>query len=234
VPNENRTASLELSRDLFEGDREVAILDIGSCYNFFLHSKNANFFSIVAIDLCPTHASVYRGDFLKIHIGDRLRTAAMCDSPESNSDHTIVELPKKSFDAVTLSLVLSYLPSFRERELMVEKAHKLLVQSSGSNPHHQGLLVIAEKASIFPRSKKNHHLANQPSPEEWIECICLRGFRLVTYQNPTISRHQVHLFVFSVAGDASEESGNCRLRVRNEVDLLARVELEEATERGGS
>jgi hypothetical protein len=233
LPNEHKSTSLELSRDLFEGDRPVSILDIGSCYNYFLHSKSAKLFSITAIDLCPAHESVYRGDFLRIHIGDQLRTDAYRDPLYSNCDYTIVELPKSTFDAITLSLVLCYLPSFRERELMIEKARSLLVHSSGdSNPHHRGLLVIAEKASIFPRSQKGRHLGNEPSPEEWIECICLRGFRLVTYQNPTVSRHRVHLFVFSVVrndstGEPVITHSSCRLRIRNERFLQ---ESEGATE----
>lgn len=222
LSNENRSTSTEVVKDLFEGDHIIAILDIGSCYNYFLSSKNANLFEIVAFDLCPAHESVFRGDFLKIHIGDRFHADAECDLSISNSEYRIVELPMNRFDAITLSLVLSYLPSFRERELVVEKARKLLVSSSGPNLHHQGLLVIAEKASIFSRSKKNRDLLNHPTPEDWIEYICLRGFRLVTYQNPTVSRHQVHLFVFSIDGNVPEltltqgvESG-CRLRIRNE------------------
>jgi hypothetical protein len=218
---------------LFGDGGRISVLDVGSCYNYFLHSKKANNFDIVALDLCPAHDSVYRGDFLVIQVGHDLVRAPSTDVSQHNCDHIITQLPMDYFNAVTLSLVLSFLPSFHERELMVDKAHQLLARSSNIStlsrpPSHQGLLVIAEKASIFPRTKKTgEESLSDPSPEEWIDYICSRGFSLVTYRSPVFCERKVHLFVFAISGSEVEgRSSNpkSRLRIKSEQLTVEKVD----------
>jgi hypothetical protein len=206
--------------DLIGHGEKVSVLDVGSCYNYFLHSTKANNFDILAVDLCPAHASVYRGDFLTIQTGQELSCEPSADLRQQNSDLQITQLPIDYFDAVTLSLVLSFLPSFHEREMMIDKAYVLLARAHPCPPSRQGLLVIAEKASIFPRTKQAADSQSDPSPEEWIDCICRRGFSLVTYQSPVLSEHKVHLFVFAISAagerEGSSPAAHCRLRIKSE------------------
>ena len=95
-----------------------------------------------AIDLHPAHHSVKKADFL--------------------SDELV--LPGGSFDVVSMSLVLSYLPHHSMRRQMIRKARQLLISPPANtttpsthlyigdvqpDAHRAGLLLIAEKASIF-------------------------------------------------------------------------------------
>ena len=84
---------------------KIRLLDVGSCYNPIRNSPNAPAFDCIAIDLHPAHHSVKKADFL--------------------SDELV--LPGGSFDVVSMSLVLSYLPHHSMRRQMIRKARHLLI-----------------------------------------------------------------------------------------------------------
>jgi hypothetical protein len=111
------------------------------------------------------------------HLGDKQQQQQQVQQQQHL--RKLVQLPAASFDVVTMSLVLSYLPTPEQREAMVFSARRLLVSppppqqqhsartqtqtqtqpvSSASHesttissvpPHRTGLLVIVEKESIF-------------------------------------------------------------------------------------
>jgi hypothetical protein len=137
----------------------------------------------------------------------------------------LISLPANSFEVVAMSLVLNYLPSPALRELMVENARKLLIGPPSdldgppgnplpSMPHRSGLLLIAEKISIFDWKESSGRSGSSsssssssttaspiqapPSRHEWTQCICSLGFELVTYQTNVYAGHHVHLFAFRV------------------------------------
>jgi hypothetical protein len=104
----------------------IKLLDVGSCYNPLLQSPNAAAFDVTALDLQPAHPSVLQGDFLQVGIAD--------PEPSLSGLHTggekgvvvdgegrVKELIKGSFDAVSMSLVLSYLPTAAQRRELVLK-----------------------------------------------------------------------------------------------------------------
>mmetsp|Transcript_29336 Transcript_29336/g.49513 ORF Transcript_29336/g.49513 Transcript_29336/m.49513 type:complete len:473 (-) Transcript_29336:540-1958(-) len=191
------------------------LLDVGSCYNPFKTSKHANMFDVTGIDLCPAVDSVYTCDFLTIQVGEPT-SQPVYDTVNPN---ILLAYPSNSFEVVTMSLVLNYLPSPSHRELMVANARKLLIAPCESHspsdtelptsPHRSGLLLIVEKISIFDwksnqrvetKAQSNGSSPSEaaPSRHEWIRCICDIGFELVTYQTNVYAGHHVHLFAFRV------------------------------------
>lgn len=195
-----------LKVDLFPDNEKISVLDVGSCYNYFYQCPNSNKFQVVALDLCPTHNTVYQGDFLKIQVGNSFRTQEeILNLSQLPKDLTIIELPENTYDAVTFSLVLSYLPSWKERQEMITKARLLLIKNKQQNPHHKGLLVIADVPSLFAQSK--NEFKGKVLPNSWIQSICSQGFELVTHQNPNLS-HKVHIFVFCISYDNNENINN--------------------------
>ena len=199
-----------------EGARKPRLLDVGSCYNPFKSSKHADMFDVTGIDLCPAVDSVFTCDFLTIRVGSQ------SSEPEYDqaNPNVLLALPANSFEVITMSLVLNYLPSPAHRELMVANARKLLIAPCEFHslqddvipdmPHRSGLLLIVEKISIFDwksnqhaelaRGEKSGHSSSEtmPSRHEWIRCICDLGFELVTYQTNVYAGHHVHLFAFRV------------------------------------
>lgn len=169
--------------DVLEG-REVRLLDVGSCYNPFYGTPD---FEVMAIDLCPMNSSVLICDFLDVRIGDEGST------PVIEEDQRLVQLPAEAFDAVTVSLVLSYLPSPELRAKMVAKARALLVPSSPSRPHVSGLLLIAEKESAFAPDKGMHPNA---LVAEFQSNIQAAGFELLTHQTLRAEGRLSHVFTF--------------------------------------
>lgn len=154
---------------------KIRLLDVGSCYNPFISMENADMFDITAIDLYPRHDSVYRCDFLNMTIGsnetapilvsksaerqDEASPAMEEDSDPYASFNQIVQLPEGSFDVVTMSLVLSYLPNPDLRLQMIQKARRLLVSPGHrGHPHHTGKVTIA-----FSQVLKYHIMGNADS-----------------------------------------------------------------------
>ena len=169
--------------DQLEG-RDVRLLDVGSCYNPFLGTPG---FQVTALDLCPMSPTVLICDFLELHVGDK------DSSPVFADNQRLAELPAESFDAVTISLVLSYLPTPELRAKMISKARSLLVPSSMKRPHVSGLLLIAEKESAFAPEKGMHPNA---IAAQFKANVNAAGFELLTHQNIRTEGRLSHVFTF--------------------------------------
>ena len=208
------------------GADRVALLDVGSCYN--PHGGQEKF-AVTALDLEPTHHSVYQCDFLTLEVLEKncpARTSArrstsgparlLSQQPASEvstasspppSALTLTALPRNTYHALTLSLVLNYLPSSTQRIAMLRKARELLVcpadtcvptlpASSGTenrvNPHMAGLLLIMEKESVLAAGPRRGPILLR----SWKQSISALGFELVTYQFQCTEGRKSHLFAF--------------------------------------
>jgi hypothetical protein len=145
----------------------IRLLDVGSCYNPIATKFHdlSDHFEVTAMDLCPADEEhVLKGDFLTLSVGeaDSDPVIVPVDLQDALSKLKEVKaLPAGRYDAVTMSLVLSYLPTAEARELMVEKTRELLVTpkvsagvSSGDvltteGEERTGLFLIVEKQSIL-------------------------------------------------------------------------------------
>jgi len=224
--------------DIRPSAHKIRLLDVGSCYNPFSICPSAGHLEVIALDLCPSHSSVYQCDFLKLRVisaehkedttdkiqsnewktekekecsgmsktylveDKRTRVDAtrsvdtkvyvcskseqkqnqidgMCDDEQKveNSENTLEnkdethilpalttttnhnlslqQLPANHFDVVTISLVLSYLPSEYMRRQMVHTARKLL-----RSPHPSTPPSVDELLSRYSTSENNTSLAS--------------------------------------------------------------------------
>jgi hypothetical protein len=204
--------------------RKIRLLDVGSCYNPIGKSNQAGVFDVTALDLFPADPTVFQCDFLNLTVGPAgsvpisssttTTTAAtgieeqrpdQGDAMVASSAGTLTQLPAGSFDAVTMSLVLSYLPTPEQRAAMIRKARQLLVSRDPHSPpsrrHQTGLLLIAEKPSIF-NSKKEHTADNVGKNKSflltsWKQAIANEGFELVKYRTMWANGRCSHLFAFA-------------------------------------
>ena len=133
---------------------------------------------------------------------------AECRQNDADRDCSqLLQLPRASYDVVTMSLVLSYLPTPEQRIEMVRKARQLLhtPQPSSSEPHRAGLLLIAEKESIFSKTHTPDTVGKNKSffVSSWKEAIANEGFELVKYNMVKTGARCSHLFAF-----ATTPSGN--------------------------
>ena len=206
-----------LARDLMQirRDDRIRLLDVGSCYNPLRISSNAGAFDATAIDLQPAHFSVLKGDFLRVGIVDK-RGGGGGDERGVVVDEEggVKELIRGTFDVVSMSLVLSYLPNATQRRQMIRRARALLkdphpyssaadakTQIHPSPPpdtHQSGLLLIVEKQSIFNMpSVGGSRYHNASFIHGWKSVIAEEGFRLVKYRRLRRSdgRHS-HVFAF--------------------------------------
>ena len=106
----------------------------------------------------------------------------------NNISPKLIRLPKASYDVVTMSLVLNYLPTPELRENMIKKARELLISpGEGGQPHRAGLLLIIEKESIFTYENDSKKISTQHNHTTLLNCwkdtICSFGFELVRYRN---------------------------------------------------
>lgn len=194
---------------------------MGSCYNPIAQMQDiCSNFDVVAMDLCPAHESVWKGDFLTLEVLSRPGDEPSCSSRglgmkeaevKQGQGKELLGLVESQFDAITMSLVLSYLPTPEAREVMVDKARALLVTPSVTKtPHHKGLFIIVEKTSILATPSQKHMQQSKKSSksstsvntmvsvDDWKEAICARGFECVTYQYlPTSDGRKSHVFVFA-------------------------------------
>jgi hypothetical protein len=169
------------SADVLSG-RLVRLLDVGSCYNPFQTSAG---FDVTALDLCPTDASVLECDFLALSV----------DASESRIDgQRLLSLPARSFDAVTMSLVLNYLPSPELRGQMVFKARELLVSATPDSPHVSGLLLIAEKESAFASTDRAQPVGLVAAA--FTRAVEEMGFALLTHRLLRTDGRSSHVFAF--------------------------------------
>jgi hypothetical protein len=199
----------------------IRLLDVGSCYNPFLTCDSRDSLEITALDLYPMDQSVYECDFLNLgiglpssepvidkcrsdnNLGQSLEAGSFLD--ENNSElkpASLRVLPAESFDAITMSLVLNYLPSPSMRRRMISQSRRLLRSPGyGGVPHRAGLLVIFEKGSIF--SMNGNLGSKSPHTNALIECwkhtLREEGFEFVKYEALTYGRGRNHGLVFRTA-----------------------------------
>lgn len=215
----------------------IKLLDVGSCYNPIGRSNNSTSLDVTALDLYPADPSVYQADFLNLAIGtkDSQPQIEVTPSATAHSEASsvlgrdlqrLVSLPEGSFDVVTMSLVLNYLPSPEQRLQMIRKARQLLrspsslsttdpntnnVTGESNTPHRTGLLLIAEKESIFSSSEHAIESVGQNKKallSGWKQAIAKEGFSLVKYQLlKSGPKRYSHVFAFATTNptDAAEE-----------------------------
>ncbi|KAK3232784.1 hypothetical protein CYMTET_56880 [Cymbomonas tetramitiformis] len=158
-------------------------LDVGSCFNPFRRYPELE---VTALDLCPADPSVFQCDFLQLQVGeagtgivagpheaDELRGAA--------SAGKLLSLEQASFDVITMSLVLSYIPHPLMRTQMVAKARALLKEP--------GMLCLVTPHST-DRAK-----GSEPASQlnEWQRAIEAVGFK--QYRRSRL--HSTHALAFS-------------------------------------
>jgi len=171
--------------------RKIRLLDVGSCYNPF---ANDDKFHVTALDLCPIDASVMQCDFLALALGPP-DSAPVIEQDEKHPSGKLLQLPRGHFDVITLSLVLSYLPSPAQRLAMVQKARQLLVapphcEDDQVAPEDQtGLLLIVEKESAFDAA----------GVKAWKAAIQSCGFDEGKYRVIISERRKSHAFCFRTA-----------------------------------
>jgi len=110
---------------------EVCLLDVGSSYQSWSSLPKS-----LALDLAPASTSVWRADFLQLNIEE-------LDSVfELNDNGDLQTLCIGAFDAVVLSLVLSFLPTPELRREMLDRARRCLSQRVSAS------LFVIEKTSL--------------------------------------------------------------------------------------
>ena len=102
----------------------IRLLDVGSCGTLFDGYAHID---ATAVDLCPQAANrrVYQCDFLTLPLGAR-GSAPDVRPSERFPGGTLHSLAAEGYDAVALSLVLSYVPTPAQRGAMIRKARQLL------------------------------------------------------------------------------------------------------------
>ena len=121
--------------------------------------------------------------------GDGVRGVDKGSESQSVVSEKLLQLPAESYDVVSMSLVLNYLPTPVLREDMIRKARQLLIPpGDAGQPHRAGILLITEKESIFSNDKKGDSeeglmVSKSSLLESWISTIESLGFKLVTYRN---------------------------------------------------
>lgn len=234
--NDSIQCNNSLQRDLLPKSNKIRLLDVGSCYNPFANSSTC--LDVTALDLYPADPSVLQCDFLNLVVGSP-DSAAVTVAPTNNNtsssgssssssaydSHTaldpnkmtkLLQLPAGSYDVITMSLVLNYLPSPIHRELMVAKARQLLIGlGHNQQPHHRGLLLIVEKHSIFGKDQVDRpdlYCAGKGALlKNFKQSICNLGFELVKYREmEPVNNRRSHLFAFATVDvDADVLSQQC-------------------------
>ena len=171
--------------------RRLRLLDVGSCYNPFSPESlrvilgrgdggaggGADaMFEVTALDLAPAHESVLQCDFLALEVGPPGSEPVTAAPAEGGGPARLLRLPKQSMDVVTLSLVLSYLPSPEQRASIVRKAAELLRRP----PEGCGLLLILTPLSVnrlrCPDGDESACKLTSPSAQETVLARWQRSF----------------------------------------------------------
>jgi salicylate hydroxylase len=219
-----RYSAEEIGRDLASNilapDEQIRLLDVGSCYNPLISMPNSQQFNVTAIDLYPKSSSVLQCDFLNLRIGP-------ADSMPIIENGVLKQLPAGSFDVVTMSLVLSYLPTPELRLQMIKKARELLV-SPGYNgyPHRAGILLLVEKTSIFHMKNNLTEHSYASMIHAWKQGIQATGYDILHYKqlhstNPANRHNPSHVFAFKTSETRSEDNPKHRLWIRQDFDVEA-------------
>lgn len=208
--------------------RKIKILDVGACYNPLQSSEHAESFDITAIDLYPGDKSVYKCDFLALKVGP-LNSAPIIEI-DKDGVHNIVQLPEASFDVVTMSLVLNYLPTPDLREQMIVKARQLLVNPVNEGIiHYSGLLLIIEKKSCLNHDRfvtPIHPLPNSKNAfaDSWKGFISNSGFELAKYNQLNAATGQIsHAFAFTTKAMSNQNSNENPYRMWIRTDFYSKT-----------
>ena len=205
---ERNTVSLESFPIDLKESKKIKILDVGSCYNPFASPlcESRDYFEVTAIDLKPaeTAIEVLQCDFLDVQSvpkGSSIVTQQVDDSKLRRC----LKLPENTYDAATISLVLSYLPTPRQRLVMIEQAWKFL-RKPGPNDHScdSGILLIMEKLTCLGQGGK----VGSQALKLWKEEIAAVGFELITYQLLKIDWHYFHCFAFRAVNKKNTSNTN--------------------------
>ena len=167
----------------------IRLLDVGSCYNPLKSYKRSELFSITALDIFPMHPSVYKCNFLDLEVTSQ--RSSENGTSLSSANNELKSLTANTYNVITMSLVLSYLPSPELRRDMVLKAKSLLFNDK--NELESGILLIVEKESIFSKVKND-----KASLQNWRKAMQFYGFENIYYKNGVFSNRHTHLFVFKV------------------------------------
>lgn len=168
-------------------DRDRPLLvDVGSCWDFFRRFDAS--FRVVALDLCPRRDEVLTCDFLGLRIGapDEDIVTAPVD-PGGIGARRLESLPAGAANAAVLSLVLSYVPTPRQRGEMIRRCREILADDG------RGILCI-----VTPHSTDRGHVPHRALPvlREWRAAIESVGFERVRYE-----RHpSVHCLAYRTVG----------------------------------
>lgn len=168
-------------------DRDRPLLvDVGSCWDFFRRFDAS--FRVVALDLCPRRDEVLTCDFLGMRIGapDEAIVTAPVD-PGGMGARRLESLPAGAANAAILSLVLSYVPTPRQRGEMIRRCREILADDG------RGILCI-----VTPHSTDRGHVPHRALPvlREWRDAIESVGFERVRYE-----RHpSVHCLAYRTVG----------------------------------
>ena len=168
--------------DSLTGDKPT-LIDVGSCWDYF--RRHEDVFDVVALDLEPRRPTVLRCDFLNVRIGDPGLEDADVDADMDGSPRF---LPRNVAGAVVMSLVLSYVPTPRQRGEMVRRAREVLMDDG------RGVLLI-----VTPHSTDKGHCAHKALPvlKEWRASIESMGFERVRYER----MRSVHCLAFRTVGE---------------------------------
>jgi len=201
VEFECRNTKIQLSQQM----NAIKLLDVGSCYNFFSQFKE---FDVTAIDLFPANDSVIKCDFLKATIDSSATDLVISD------DGDLVCIPSLTYNAIVLSLVLSYVPLPSQRLEMIARARKTLITSSEEQEDEDrtpsqlaGILLVCEKFSVLHASSPKHYTKYL---KHWKETISSQGFTLLKYQVLQAKGKKSHLFAFAASSSSPPSAAVAR------------------------
>ena len=232
-------ADIDTSEDVLDG-RDIRLCDVGSCYNPFAALPG---FNVTALDLYPMTPSVFECDFLALEIeakekerekgvdfADKEETDELVERADEPANRRLTRLPAESFEAVSMSLVLNYLPTPAMRGDMVRKARDLLIATSEGKrrPHLSGLLLIAEKESAFSPPAKL--MPGNTIVNIWVDRISAIGFELLTHQVLSNSGRNSHVFAFRRVELTTAEDGRGSKKTATALELPLRQDFVLAAE----
>lgn len=190
VPDALARVNVEMP-DQSEVGKAITLLDVGSCWDYFgLHYRRPwpGGLKVMtrACDLCPSVPSVLECDWLGVEFGDRERV-----EEGQGESKRLIAIQEHGVDALVFSLVLSYVPTPRQRGEMVRRA-RLALKNRGA-----GLLFI-----ITPHSTDKGHCPQKALPilKEWREALDSLGFERVLYER----QRSTHCLAFRTIGDGDE------------------------------
>jgi len=170
-------------------DHPLRLLDVGSSFGAYLRTAGVE---CVALDLAPAHPEVWRANFLELSIEDGLNMGIKTEGER------LLALAAGSFDAVVLSLVLSFLPKPALRREMLDRCRQCLRDG--------GSLLVVEKTALAAAGQAG--AAERACFQEAIEAA---GFVSVRYaaigQLEGSKRPHVHAWHFVTASEVRAGSG---------------------------